>query len=132
MLAFLKKYKDALFCAVLLLLLLFWVTSVRFVIPLGKSMEPTYCEGDRLLVIRYWGEPETGDAVMMKHGDGFWIKRIHAAAGDTADGEKIPEGFVYVLGDNLTASIDSRDPAVGLIPVDNIWGKVILDLTFRK
>lgn len=35
----------------------------------------------------------------------------------------IPEGKVFVLGDNRVASLDSR--AIGLIDVDDIMGKAI-------
>ena len=37
--------------------------------------------------------------------------------------EKIPEGYVFTLGDNQKNSVDSRD--YGFVSVKNIMGKII-------
>lgn len=89
---------------------------------------------------------ETGDEKML-------IKRVIGLPGDTidiADGKVsidgevqdepytfedytsgevkdlvIPDDYLFVMGDNRQHSIDSRDPTVGLVKIDDVYGKAV-------
>lgn len=38
----------------------------------------------------------------------------------------VPEGYVFIMGDNRSVSMDSRSEKIGFVPVDDITGTVIL------
>lgn len=40
-----------------------------------------------------------------------------------ADGVNVPEGFIFVMGDNRNNSTDSRE--IGCIPIDHVLGKLL-------
>lgn len=106
----------------------------------GPSMEPTFNQGQRLLVSNaYWlvGEIKKNDIVVVKSNDEFIIKRVYALEGETVDlfnipenyslteGEyKVPPGKIYILGDNRPMSEDSRQ--FGPVDRSEILGKVIV------
>ena len=134
----------------------------------GSSMEPTYYDGDRVLVTSLAGQAEKGDVVIIVHAlEDTIIKRVVATEGQvvdfdqalgelTVDGtplageafgleggithlpnapgevlefpQTVPEGCVFVLGDNREHSTDSRFTAVGMVDHRNILGKVVFNL----
>ena len=57
-----------------------------------------------------------------------YIKEPLRSAGNMDYPCTVPEGHVFVLGDNRNNSRDSRDASVGLIPEDNIIGKALFRL----
>lgn len=107
------------------------------------------------LVYRF-REPSPSDVVVFRNPgdrDRDFIKRVIASAGQTVqtrdnhvyvDGVRltepyigipthgtfgpvvVPEGTVFVMGDNRNFSLDSRDPTVGFIPLAEIKGKAML------
>ncbi len=122
----------------LLALSIFTYLNFQTVVVEGRSMEPNFHSGERLLVTRaFWlfGEPGREDVVVIRDSDGphsgFLIKRIVALPGDWIPGSLapsrapmvVPPGHVFVLGDNLAESDDSR--RFGPVPVVRILGKVI-------
>lgn len=124
----------------------------------GSSMEPTYHNGNIILVDKFFykrGEPQYNDIVVVKYhvsaGEDQIIKRIVGLPGDRLtmkdnqlyrNGEllkedyineamnsnedfeyDIPEGKVFVMGDNRNNSVDSR--MIGYVDFDEqIVGRV--------
>lgn len=98
-----------------------------------------------------WKNPKNGDIVTFKKDNKLVIKRCVFTSGDIIEiskdsdyylninGEKIPltkeqfknlqgiqkipQGFIFVLGDNRDSSIDSRD--YGLVSRESLTGKII-------
>ena len=140
----------------------------RIITVEGISMEPTYFDGNRVLVTSLAGEAKKGDVVIIVHAlEDTIIKRVVATEGQwvdfdselgelTVDGvpvkgeefhiengitfvpeypgqvisfpQQVPEGCVFVLGDNRAHSTDSRFVDVGMVDRRNILGRVILNL----
>ena len=126
----------------LLLIAVFYFTNFKSVVVTGDSMEPTFMSGRRLLASdAYWlvGGLRPNDIVVIRgeKNDEYIIKRIYKVAGQKVDwantpddwslvkGEfVVPEGHIFVLGDNRAVSEDSR--RFGAVPIDRVLGKVVL------
>ena len=100
----------------------------------------------------YTNKITRGDIVIVKYPSGLpCVKRVIAVEGDTVEikngllvlnGKEVQETYInekmhqdmdvitvkensiFVMGDNRNYSSDSRNPDVGLIPLDHIKGKV--------
>ncbi len=118
------------------------------------SMQPTLHEGEFILVNKLayrLGDFQRGDIVVFHHGPTEdYIKRIIGLPGDKVEvrdgdvvvnGERlqepyiaappqysgewvVPEGQIYVLGDNRNQSSDSHH--WGYVPADNVVGKAMV------
>lgn len=117
---------------------LFFVMNFRVVVVEGRSMESTYQSGQRLLMTNaYWlfGKIEKGDVVVIRVPEGGWlIKRVVALPGEEVpkeywgpalvfQGTRVPEGHIFVVGDNLEHSEDSRTR--GFISLHWVDGKIV-------
>lgn len=133
------------FGAVLLFALgfaIFFKTYFQTIQVSGESMEPTLRNGQRVLVSHAYnlvGEIRKNDIVVLKgkNPGEFLIKRVHAMGGELVDwlnvpsnwpidGGKfrVPEGEIYVVGDNYLVSEDSR--RYGPFPMSDVIGKVVV------
>lgn len=71
---------------------------------------------------------ETGDVTV----DGKLLSEKYISGPTTRDEFaftyplEVPDGYVFVMGDNRDLSMDSRHPSVGLVPEDEIIGRVLL------
>ncbi|MEK7544913.1 MAG: S26 family signal peptidase [Patescibacteria group bacterium] len=83
----------------------------RFIVK-GRSMEPSYKDGDTLVAFRY-GKIQENDVVVFKKNAMTMIKRV----------QKIEKEKYYVRGDNWKESEGSDD--FGLITREEIIGKVL-------
>lgn len=80
-------------------------------------MEPTFKESDVLIISKnaYWfSDPSKGDVITFNKNGKALVKRI----------KKIENDSLFVLGDNIDNSIDSRN--FGNISKDSVIGKVII------
>lgn len=103
-------------------------TSVQTFIVVGSSMEPSFHDGQRLLVnkaVYYLHPPERGDVIVfepVENRQGDYIKRIIALPGDTL---QIKEEAVYVNGSKLDEPYIKNPPAYTIetqkIPRDNYF-----------
>lgn len=85
------------------------------------------------LIKRIIGLP--GDSVEIKNGDVYingelLQEKYVAEQGLSGEMEAVtvPEGRLFVMGDNRRVSQDSRSPAVGTIEMESIVGKVVIRL----
>lgn len=86
---------------------------------------------EKMLIKRIIGLP--GETLDIQNGkvyiNGEQLEEPYVADEKTEgsiDGLEIPEGQIFCMGDHREVSIDSRDPAVGCIDIDDIVGKVVL------
>lgn len=90
------------------------ITLIKRVIAIGgQTVDMDYENGCVLIN----GEPLE---------EAYVREKMHQPLGDSIEFPlTVPEGYVFVMGDNRNHSTDSRSPNVGLIDVRNVFGKAI-------
>lgn len=145
------------FAIVYIALRLFFSFVLGIHVVSGDSMLPTFENGDMIICTRI-GEPDVGDIIVFNKDGAELTKRVVAAEGDTVEvepngrvivnGEEVnaagreiadedqwdypvdgvPEGYVFVLGDNREVSIDSRFATIGLVSLDEVVGTELVTI----
>lgn len=128
----------------------YFAQPYRPIVFLGNSMTPTYSDRELAVASVEIGELFRGDVVVVDGPNGQYVKRIAFLPGDEIDyyyfgGEwmmgnaelfnrlnrpdrfphkvvRVPIGHVFVLGDNWTVSVDSRQ--LGAVPISSIRAKL--------
>ena len=90
-------------------------------------------KGKKLLIKRVIGVE--GDVMTISEGivyrNGYPLEETYTLEGYTdgyVDNYVVPQGEGYVMGDNRSVSLDSRDPSVGTVNEDAIMGKAFIRL----
>jgi signal peptidase I len=97
--------RQTIFVFVFLIVVLLFVMTFRLGAVRGESMQPTYVEGQAVLVLRRnWLNSglKRGDVVLVKHGRDVLIKRIYRLPGEEIDGRVtafLRNSSIYDLSD---------------------------------
>ena len=139
----LYDWAQALVCSVLAAVVMF-AFGARVVGVSGGSMRETLQNGDLLLVVNrvLCGDFERGDVVIaakagFENGEPI-VKRVIATEGETVDVDfdngvvyvdgqafTVPEGCVFLMGDNRNGSRDSRAPELGAVDQRCLIGRAV-------
>ena len=123
------EWTEEIVLAVVLIAVVFTFVC-RVVTVTGTSMVPSFHEGDRVLVVNDFNGVEQGDVVVIVNvlEEPIITAEPFSSFELLEFPQTVPEGCVFVLGDNRAVSEDSRYQDVGMIDERNILGKAVFHL----
>ena len=144
---------SAIYIGIFIVVFLLIVYVVGFSRVVGPSMQNSLNDGDITVISNFHYnifDINRGDVISVRHTNALLIKRVVGLPGDQLrfeDGilyvndevyenenfiidpefnevyEEIEEGYIFILGDNQTDSLDSR--GIGPVLKENVDGKIV-------
>lgn len=130
------------FLFVVLALAAVFATNFKTAVVDGQSMMPTLQNGQKVLTTKAYflvGPIKKNDIIVLREEQSatkYFIKRVYGLPGDRIPWSLapqdwplengpyvVPEGRIYVIGDNILHSDDSRK--FGAFKLENVLGKVV-------
>ena len=102
----------------------------RVIATEGQTVKINFTKGS----VTVDGKPMDGDFAYLDRGSydvrfDFDRSCISSENGDTVFTQTVPNGKIFVLGDNRNHSLDSRSPFIGCVDVRRVLGEVVLRIT---
>ena len=130
------------FLFVVLILAAVFSLNFKTAVVDGQSMHPTLSNGQKVLTTKAYflvGSIKKNDIIVLREEQSaskYFIKRVYGMPGDQIPWAlapqdwplengpyTVPEGRIYVIGDNILHSDDSRK--FGAFKLENVLGKVV-------